>query len=565
MTDEGDVEILDGRGRPAEVDAGKMVRLGRSLLSDLRRELAVAERENAEAKAERENGVGDLWGSLFNQFPGVPYQSSTLSGPITMSNANNYVPISLNYILLSYAYMTNGFLRTVVKEPVDDAFRGGFDLVTDELDDEEKKLIIRDMRRVRSRKEAKAMRGSIGQKVQYNSGQDLQRSDFSAIKHTCYWGRLYGGAGMIINVDQDFRKEFDPELLSEDSPLEFIPADRWELVLSQMNLFADANPCPFGYYGYPIHGSRVMKFLWNEAPSYIRLRLQGWGMSEVEHCIRPINAFLKFENLIFELLDEAKIDVYKLKNFASTLMSGQAKQKVGQAMLRVNQIKNFQSALVLDKEDDYEQKQLTFSGLAELREQGRKDLAAALRFPLNKLFGDSATGFGGGQDALENYNAMVSTLREDARPLVITAAELRCQKRFGFMPEDLDIKWKPLREMSGLEEEQVLTERSARTLSWFQAGLLDDKEASIQAKNDNVITVDTGILRGDRTVQPAAMMADDLERERMESGQRQEQRENARRKKTERRNAAEMARLAETAGRATPIPTPRPRPAPALK
>lgn len=558
--DGGEVEILDGRGRPAEPDAGKIARLGRALLSDLKRELSIAERDNAASKTERDNsGVGDMWGSIFNQFPSVPYQSSTLSGPITMSNANNYVPISLNYILLSYAYMTNGFLRTVVKEPVDDAFRGGFDLVTDELDDEEKKLILRDMRRIRSRKEARAMKGSLGQKVQYNSGQDLQRSDFSAIKHTCYWGRLYGGAGMIINVDQDFRQELDPELLGEDGPLEFIPADRWELVLAQNNLFSDANVCPFNYYGYPVNASRVIKFLWNEAPSYIRLRLQGWGMSEVEHCIRPINAFLKFENLLFELMDEAKIDVYKLQGFASTLMSGQAKSSISKAMLQVNQIKNFQNALVLDKNDDYEQKQLTFSGLAELREQGRKDLAAALRFPLNKLFGDSATGFGGGQDALENYNAMVSTLREDARPLVITAAELRCQKRFGFIPEDLDLKWKPLREMSGLEEEQVLTERSSRTLAWFQAGLLDDKEASTQAKNENVITVDTGILRGERTAQPHAAMADDLEKQKLEQGQRADDRENARRRKSERRNAAHMAQLggdlATASGRATPIPT----------
>lgn len=547
--------ILDGYGRSAEMEPSRVLRLGQALLKDLRTELQAAERSNA---TERENAVSDLWGTIFNQFPQVPYQSNTLSGPITLSNANNYVPISLNYILLSYAYMTNGFIRTVVKEPVDDAFRNGFELVTDELDEEEKKMVLRDMRRIRSRKEVKQMRGSIGQKVQYNSGQDLQRSDFSAIKHTCYWGRLYGGAGMIINVDQDFRKELREDQIEEDSPLEFIPADRWELVLAQNNLFSDANPCPFGYYGYPIHASRVLKFLWNEAPSYIRLRLQGWGMSEVEHCIRPINAFLKFENLLFELMDEAKIDVYKLQNFASTITSGQATNKIRQAMLRVNQIKNFQSGIVLDKNDDYDQKQLSFGGLAELREQGRMDLAASLRFPLNKLFGDSATGFGGGQDAMENYNAMVMTLREDVRPLVIKAAELRCQKRYGFIPEDLDIKFHPLREMSGVEEEQVLTERSNRTLAWFQAGLMDAKEASQQAKNDRVLTVETGILKGERDAVPHAQMADEIEKERTAFNDRRQKQDGQKDKKRDRRNLIEMAHVrnkVSSSGVSTLIPT----------
>ena len=434
-----------------------------------------------------------------------------MSGPITLSVANNYVPISLNRILLSYAYMTQGFLRTVVKEPVDDAFKGGFTFASGELDEADVKLLMRTIKRVRSRKEVKSARSSIGAKVQYNAGNDLQRSDFSAIKHVGYWGRLFGGSGAIINVDQDFRKELNPELIDEGSPLEFIPADRWELTLGSANLFADNVPCPFNYYGYPLNGSRVLKFLWNEAPSFIRLRLQGWGMSEVEHCIRPINAYLKFENLLFELMDEAKVDIYKLKNFASTVIAGKANQKIRQTMQVVNQIKNYQNALVIDKEDDYEQKQLTFAGLAELRESGRKDLAAALRFPLNKLFGDSATGFGGGQDALENYNAMVSSFRDTIEPIVIGVAELRCQQLFGFIPEDLELKWNPLREMSGTEQETVITGRSNRTLAWFNAGLLTGKEASEQAKKDEVLTVDTEVLRGEREATPSMMMQNETE------------------------------------------------------
>jgi phage-related protein (TIGR01555 family) len=339
----------------------------------------------------------------------------------------------------------------------------------------------------------------------------------SALKHVGYWGRLFGGSGAIINVEQDFRKELDPELIGENSALEFIPADRWELTLGSVNVFADSTPCPFNYYGFPLNGSRVMKFLWNDAPSFIRLRLQGWGMSEVEHCIRPINAYLKFENLLFELLDEAKVDVYKLKNFASTKISGRAFGQIQRTMEVVNQVKNYHNALVLDKEDDYSQKQLQFGGLAEIRQQGRMDLAAALRFPLNKLFGDSATGFGGGQDAMENYNAQVSTFRDEISPIVIGAAELRCQQLFGFIPDDLELVWAPLREMSGVEQEQVLSARSARTIAWFQAGLLDGKEASEQGRKQNVLEVDSKVLKGKAKAIPQAQMMNEMEQAKLDA------------------------------------------------
>ena len=140
------------------------------------------------------------------------------------------------------------------------------------------------------------------------------------------------------------------------------------------------------------------------------------------------------------------------------------------------------------------------------------DLAAAIRFPLNKLFGDSATGFGGGQDALENYNAQVTTFRDEIEPICLGAGELRCQQLFGFVPEDLELVWNPLREMSGLEQEQVINLRSERTLAWFNANLLTGQEASRQARKDNVITEDTEVLEGKREAMPSMMMEDERSR-----------------------------------------------------
>jgi hypothetical protein len=142
--------------------------------------------------------------------------------------------------------------------------------------------------------------------------------------------------------------------------------------------------------------------------------------------------------------------------------------------------------------------------------QGRMDLAAALRFPLTKLFGDSSTGFGGGQDAQENYNSVVSGMREGAEPILLEVAGLRCQQRFGFLPEDLSLEWKPLREMDGPDEAQVQEAKSKRVLDYFDRDLMDGKEASEQLRNDGNLTVETAVLRGDREVLPPMQQEHEL-------------------------------------------------------
>lgn len=500
--DSNSESVLDQYGREARIDPQSIVRR-------FKEELASIKTTVHENDIERNNASANwgLNGLLNGVFAGGPGQGNTLSQPYTLANSNAYTPISLNRILLSYSYMTQGLFRTVVCQPVDDAFRGGVRIKSSELKPDDVKDLERAMKRTQSQSALRKMGKTVGGWVNYNACADLARSDMSAIKHALYWGRLYGGAGLIVNTDQDFRKPLNVEAIRPDSPLVFIPADRWELVLSNINIFDYKSPMPYDYYGYPLHTTRVFKFLWNEAPSYIRLRLQGWGMSEVESCIRTINAFLKFENLIFELLSEAKIDVWKMKGYNSLLLSANGTQRVRQAVQMTNQIKDFNNAIIMDKDDEYAQKQLgsLFSGLSDAWEQLRLNLCSDLKFPRNKLFGESAGGFSSGEDSLENYNAIVEGLRETADPLVIDVAALRCQQLFGFVPDDLEVEWSPLRVVKATDQEIINTSRQKRTTDLYSLGLYDGKEASEALRKDNLLPIETGVLKGTReAVSPEA-------------------------------------------------------------
>lgn len=417
-------------------------------------------------KSKRENAMTeDILG-----FPAM----SSLTSPFQLMSDSQYNPITLNRVLLSYSYITFGIIQTFIDQPVEDAFRGHLDIETDELEEDDLDML---------------------QEVLVECG------DYREMKDAMKWARLFGGAGLIANTDQDPESELDFDLIDEDSPLSFIAADRWELQLQY--LADDKVATPYNYYGQALHKTRVMKIKGKEAPSFIRQRLQGWGMSELERTIRDVNSYAKNQDVIYELLDEAKIDVMRLVGFNRALMNNQSNGQLTNRLNIASQTKNYQRALVMDKEDEFDQKQISFSGLAEMQNQNRIGVAASIRMPMTKLFGLSAAGFSSGEDDIENYNSIVdSEIRARAHEIVRPVIKMRCKQLFGFIPESLEIKFKPLRILSAEQEENVKDKKFQRGSAHYAQGMFNGKEYAEYLKKENVITMETEVSKGIREPEP---------------------------------------------------------------
>ena len=253
----------------------------------------------------------------------------------------------------------------------------------------------------------------------------------------------------------------------------------------------------FNYYAEQVHKSRVMRMKGIQAPSFIRPRLRGWGFSVVEQLVRSINQYLKATDLSFEVLDEFKIDIYKIKNLVNTLISPNGMQKVQQRIQLANWQKNYQNAVVMDSEDDWDHKQLSFAGLAEVMGGIRMQVAADMRMPITKLFGTSASaGLGNtDQNDMENYNSMVeSQVRNKIKYDLFRVCEIKCQKLFGFVPDDLSIAFKPLRVFSAVDEETVKTQKFQRLQAAADTGRISQQQYIEAANKGNLfdIIMDTG-------------------------------------------------------------------------
>ncbi len=414
-----------------------------------------------------QNGLADLCrtdgpgiGGGIN--PGNPYGGSNpwapqISQVNTLERNLRYYLVSNFRQLLSEAYVEIGLIQAICDIPVDDGLRGGVELKSQQLDEEQIAELTLSLDR---------------------------DDDLTTVGQAAKWNRLFGGAGIIILTDQDPEEPFEIESVGPDDQLEFRAVDMWELFWDKQNTegydptIQSENFSHYSYYGEKIHKSRVMRLKGITAPSFVRPRLRGWGFSVVEILVRSINQYLKATDLGFEVLDEFKIDVYKIKNLTNSLMSPIGTSKVRERMAIANWLKNYQNAIVMDSEDDFDHKQLSFSGLAETMAGIRQQVASDMRMPMLKLFGTPAQGLNASdEESLEVYNSMVeSQVRNKLKYDILRICEIKCQKLFGFVPDDLSLAFKPLRILKATDEETVKTQKFQRLIQAKAAGELTTEE-----------------------------------------------------------------------------------------
>lgn len=400
----------------------------------------------------------------------------------SLSSVNGYNNISLEIlslqqILLTYLYKTFGILAKIVDIPVDDAYKdGGFDLDADTIDENE-----------------------------INELEKVVRKDIDEIKTARKWARLFGGGALVaLNDTEDLSQPLDLNEL-EGKELEFIAVDRWQMVYSEGNI-----NLPNGTWGLVqyqksnannmtnIHPSRVFALKGKKAPFLISQQVQGWGISVYEQIFQDMAQFFKARNVLFELLDEAKTDVLKLETLSTALSSQNGERALQKMVDMIARNKNYKSQITLSKNDEYEQKQITFSGISEILKEIRIMMSGSANMPVNKIWGEGVTGFGSGEDSLENYNSQIQNeIRTPDDAIIEWVLKLRCYQLFGHEVKDLVKTWKNLRVLSAIDEQNIADHKLTNVLQLFDRQLLTPQETMEYLKKQQIFIHDTKALRGE--------------------------------------------------------------------
>lgn len=394
---------------------------------------------------------------------------SQLSGYGTIGFANNYNLITRNWIMLTYLFSGNGLFQTAVQLPIQDALakRIKLELPAGSPEDVDK---IMDWLE------------------EHNVWQHLE--------NFWTWVRVYGGGALIVNTDQDPALPLNYRRL-KGAPVEFYDMDRWQIsarsfdALDPLLCYDISNVDDLYVNGIKMHASRAIIGKGKQAPVYIRRQLFGWGMSEAERMLRDLNNYLKTQDVLYEILDEAKIDVYHIAGFANKLATAGGVDIIKNRVQAANQIKSYVNALVLDKEEEFEQKNMAFGGLSEVMAENRIGIASALRMPMTKLFGISASGFSTGENDTDNYNQMVeSEIHSPIRPAIRDVIKIACANIWGVVPE-FRFTFPSLKVLPALEQQTINESKINSMCALFDRGLISDATAiGDELAKDEVISAE---------------------------------------------------------------------------
>lgn len=393
--------------------------------------------------------------------------NNPLNNPITLMYNINQWYYTFDWMLLTNAYKSIGFIQTAINQIVDDAFRNeGLIIDTKTLDTDE----------------LEQLRQAL-----------VDNGDIEAIKDAIRWGQLYGGGTIMAMTDQNPELPLDEKQL-KGKKLKFVASDRWHCTTTGSNIeisdkfIYTTSPDESGTTMLTLDRSRVGIFSGLKCPDHIRLIMQGWGLSIFEAVISPLTQYLKSMSVALELLDEAKIDVIKILDLANTLMTPGGEEIIKRRLALVTQNKNYKSSIAMDAQDDYQQKQITFSGLPDMIEKIQYLVCSALKRPYSKVFGKGSSGFSSGEDDLENYNTIVdSEIRTPATNLIKWVVDLRCLQLFGRKLPDFTPQWKPLRVMSEKDESEIKSRKVADYLQLVDRQILTKQQCAQHLTEDGIV------------------------------------------------------------------------------
>ncbi|WP_367346458.1 phage portal protein [Stenotrophomonas bentonitica] len=183
----------------------------------------------------------------------------------------------------------------------------------------------------------------------------------------------------------------------------------------------------------------------------------GWGDSVLLAISKAIKDADSTAGNIASLVFEAKVDVIKIPNFMSMLSDPAYEEQMLKRMQLAMMAKGINGALLLDAEEDYDQKQAQFGGLTDLLMAFMQLTAGASDIPMTRLLGQSPGGMNAsGESDLRNYYDRISSSQELVlAPALQVLDECLIRSALGSRPPEVFYNWRSLWQTTDTERAAI--------------------------------------------------------------------------------------------------------------
>lgn len=344
--------------------------------------------------------------------------------------------------------------------------------------------------------------GQIKQMQAMLTQLDVWGSLLEAIK----WGRLYGGAIAVINVDgQDLSTPLNVETVGKGQFRGLRVYDRWQLQPDMVNMIEEGKDAGLpAYYtvisnittgqlsNTRIHHSRIIRQIGVQLPVMQAMTEQWWGESVVERMYDRLISFDTATSGAANLIQKAHLRTVQIDKLREVLAAGgKAEENLLQMFHHMRMLQTNEGLTLLDKEDTFQAHSYTFSGLSDMILQFGQQISGATGIPLVRLFGQSPAGLNstGESDLRMYYDNIVSQQESRLREGMMKVLRVLHQSMFGVAaPEGFDFDFVPLWQTSTKEKADIATAITTTVGTAFEKGIIDQATALQELKQSSDVT-----------------------------------------------------------------------------
>ncbi len=273
-----------------------------------------------------------------------------------------------------------------------------------------------------------------------------------------------------------------------------VPGSQPEPVPGALKNFM-SNVVPFGKRTYPntaptvgiglsqIHPSRVLELPGNELPDWRLAPLGGgWGDSVLQTTVDTMQQFTQTIQSIAAMVSDGKLDVVKIPDMALNLTTPGYKNKLIERFTLSAQTKSVISALLLDKEEEWQRVNTSYTGLPMIMHEFITFISGAANIPVSRLFGQAmgrglsggSTSGGGDADLRNYYDNCSSEQKNEIEPRLGMLDQVLMRSALGRDDPNIYYEWNPLWQMSDAEKATIAYNKAQSTQIYASLGIINE-------------------------------------------------------------------------------------------
>lgn len=310
--------------------------------------------------------------------------------------------------------------------------------------------------------------------------------------------RLYGGAALIPSVgDSDLEQPLNLEAVGKGG-LRFINVvNRWQM--SHGNEILDPESEWFGHPEWfqittkqgaqiKLHPSRVIAFVGQKVPEgsqFTQTDSFFWGDPILQSINEAVQDATGAAGGFAALVDIAATDIIKIPDLMEIAGSEEHETRLMNRLALAAQGRSTHRATLLDTQEEWEQRQLTWAGIPEVLMAFYELVAGAADIPVTRLLGQSPKGLqstGKGEQA-DYHSKVMADQNELLCPQLERVDELLIRSALGSRPADIYFEFNSLEQPDEAKDAEIEKKRADTLKVYGDMGIFEDEAIAEIAKN----------------------------------------------------------------------------------